>query len=255
MYLQLNAQMLAVPREMMKMAYTSCDINAAQELMDENDFNVLPVATDHPEGLIVKYWYRQERTDIPECIQVLGEDMLPGHTPIEEALDSILRSKKPFKFIRDRLRVTGLLNLSDFNGNTFRIYAFSQVVMLETLLSRYLEHKLGCEVVERQIGEKGIEQLLSDKRKGLNYSPCHYLYFKDLLQLCAKYRLYQFFGYETKSQFKALNSLNFLRNDAAHPSKTLIGDRSQAQKILERLRMVDDLSFRIRGAALPEGCL
>ena len=104
MYLSLNAQMLALPRKMMKMASPDCDAGAAQELMDCNDFNVLPIAADCPEGLIVKYWYRQERTGIPECFRVLAEDMLPGQTPIEAAFDFIVLSQKPFVFIRDLLR-------------------------------------------------------------------------------------------------------------------------------------------------------
>ena len=178
MYLSLNAQMLALPRKIMKMAPPGCDVDVAQEIMDDHDFNVVPVAADHPEGSIVQYWYRQEQTDFPECFRVLAEDMLPGQTPIEGALDFILRSEKPFVFIRDRLRVTGLLNLSDFNGNPFRVYVFSQVVMLETLLSRFVEQELGSEVVEGQIGEKGMDQLRSDKKQGLNYSPCHYLYLR-----------------------------------------------------------------------------
>ena len=139
MYLPLNAQMLAVPREVFEIARKDDDASAAEELMDANDFDVLPIATEHREGLIASYWYRQERTCIPKCFRVLAEDMLPGQTPIEGALDSILRSEKPFAFIRDQLRITGLLNLSDFNGNAFRVYVFSQVVMLETLLSRFVE--------------------------------------------------------------------------------------------------------------------
>ena len=252
MYLPLNAQMLAVPREVIKMASDGDDVSAAGAIMATNDFDVLPVASDHAGSLIATYWYRQQRDVPPKCFPVLAEDMLPGQTPIEVALDFILRSEKPFVFIRDRLRVSGLLGLSDFNGNAFRIYVFSQVVMLETLLSRFVEHMLGNEVVERQIGEYGREQLKNDQSQGLNYSPCHYLYFKDLLKLCAEHQLYSQLGYPSRKQFEKLGSVNVLRNCAAHPAKTLIRGRPQAEKILERLRKVDDLSFRIRGASLPE---
>ena len=254
MYLPLNAQMLAVPREVIRMAGTDVDAQAAQAIMAAHDFDVLPVANEHPGGLIATYWYRQARADRPQCFPVLAEDMLPGQTPIEVALDVILRADKPFVFIRDRLRVTGLLGLSDFNGNAFRVYVFSQVVMLETLLSRFVEYKLGHAVVEGQIGDKGLDQLHRDRNQGLNYSPCHYLYFKDLLNLCAEHRLYDDLGYPSKSQFEKLNSVNLLRNGAAHSTKTLISNRSQAEKILDRLRKVDDLSFRIRGSGLPEHC-
>ncbi len=255
MYLPLNAQMLAVPREVIRMAGTDGDAFAAQKIMATNDFDVLPVATDHPGGLIASYWYRQQRGVLPTCFPVLAEDMLPGQTPIEVALDFILRSEKPFVFIHDMLRVTGMLGLSDFNGNAFRVYVFSQVVMLETLLSRFVEHQLGHAVVEQQIGEEGLKQLRSDQDQGLNYSPCHYLYFRDLLKLCSKHHLYENLGYPSKKQFEKLGSVNELRNCAAHPTKTLISDRSQAAQILQRLRKVDDLSFRIRGAGLPETCL
>ena len=171
MYLQLNAQMLAVPREAITMASISDDVLTAQKIMAENDFDVLPVATDHPGGLITTYWYRQQRVAKPTCFPVLAEDMLPGQTPIEVALDFILRSEKPFVFIRDMLRITGLLGLSDFNGNAFRVYVFSQVVMLETLLSHFVEVRLGKEVIEGQISKQGLDQLESDKGQGLNYSP------------------------------------------------------------------------------------
>ena len=76
--------------------------------------------------------------------------------------------------------------------------------------------------------------------------------FKDLLKLCADHQLYVDLGYPSKKQFDKLGSVNLLRNMAAHTTKTLITDRSQAEKILERLRKVDDLSFRIRGAGLPD---
>ena len=254
MYLSLYAQMLAVPRDVITMASAGGDAGAAQTIMDAHDFDVLPVATDRPGGLIASYWYRRERSGLPTCFPVLAEDMLPGQTPIEVALGVILRSDKPIVFIRDRLRVTGLLGLSDFNGNAFRVYVFSQVVMLEMLLSRFVEHKLGNDIVEQQISQPGREQLQKDKDQGLNYSPCHYLYFKDLLNLCSEHRLYVDLGYPSKSQFEKLNSVNLLRNSAAHSTKTLIRNRSEAEKLLERLRKVDDLSFRIRGSGLPEHC-
>ena len=252
MYLALNAQMLAIPRELITMADQDAGASAAQEIMASHDFDVLPVAVDCPGSLITSYWYRQQQDAAPSCFPVRAEDMLPGQTPIEVALDFILRSEKPFVFIRDMLRVTGLLGLSDFNGNAFRVYVFSQVVMLETLLSHFVEVRLGRDVVEDQIGMQGREQLERDKAQGLNYSPCHYLYFKDLLKLCADHQLYADLGYPSKKQFEKLGSVNQLRNSAAHPTKTLISDRSQAEKILERLRKVDDLSFRIRGAGLPD---
>lgn len=142
MYLSLNAQMLAVPREVITMAEQDSGVSEAQEIMSAHDFDVLPVAADCPGNLITRYWYRQKQDAAPTCFPVRAEDMLPGQTPIEVALDFILRSEKPFVFIRDMLRVTGLLGLSDFNGNAFRVYVFSQVVMLETLLSHFVEVRL-----------------------------------------------------------------------------------------------------------------
>ena len=58
MYLSLYAQMLAVPRDVITMASAGGDAGAAQTIMDANDFDVLPVATDRPGGLIASYWYR-----------------------------------------------------------------------------------------------------------------------------------------------------------------------------------------------------
>ena len=115
---------------------------------------------------------------------MLAEDMLPGQTPIEVALDVILRSDKPFVFIRDRLRVTGLLGLSDFNGNAFaRLCVFSggDAGNPVTVL---VDNDWSCSIVVQQIGHEGLKRSEVIKILGLNYSPCHYLYFKDLLNLC-----------------------------------------------------------------------
>lgn len=224
----------------------------AESLMDEHDFDVLPIC-DGSNDPIIRFWKREKESGKVSRKVIQVEDMILATTPADHALGYMLKRRKRFFFVRTYMKVTGLVTISDFNDNPFRISIFSRVAILESLLCRLVENRLSTDQIVSRIKGKELDLMQEDQEKGFNHAPSHYLYLCDLLNLCAATGVYKELGFTSRSKFEAMNSLNDLRNQAAHISRSILHSYDDAERLIERLTRLDDLSFRIRAVLHHEG--
>jgi len=256
MRIDLSALEIAVRRDQLFLLPPACSVDDAKREMDARDFDVIPIAPPSGQS-ITSYWKRGNSGGQPRKIAVSSKDMIVESSSAEYALERLLSNdNRSFLFVRNRSMVTGMLTLSDFNSTAFRIHVFAEVATAETLLSRFVQQRLDDGEINEVILDRDQEQRLKkDKLSGLNYQLCHYMYLKDMINLIASNKsLYSAIGFASRSQFEKFNSINDLRNRAAHASKSLIYDRQDAKSVLGRLEKAEELCFRLRAAGLPLDC-
>ncbi|WP_322773859.1 hypothetical protein [Synechococcus sp. CBW1107] len=224
----------------------------AESLMAKHDFDVVPVCDDSSD-LIINFWKREPDPGkiIRKAIRI--EDLILASTPADHVLEHMLKRQRKFFFVRTHMKVTGLVTVSDFNDNPFRISLFSRVAILETLLCKLIEKRLATEQIVQRIKGRQLNFMHADKAKGFNHTPIHYLYLSDLLSLCLEKGIHRELGFASRSSFEKMNSLNDLRNQAAHTNRSILHDYVDVQQLTDRLFKLDDLSFRVR-AVLHHEC-
>ena len=250
-FVHLSIGEMAIRRESLVSVPRTAAKKDAESLMKKHDFDVVPVCEDN-SAPIISCWERGPDSGVITRKAIRVEDLILASTPADHALEHMLRRRRKFFFVRTHMKVTGLVTISDFNDNPFRISLFSRVSILETLLSKLIEKRLTADEITAKIDGGQRDILAEDKEKGFNHTPIHYLYMRDLLGLCVEKGLYRELGFASRSSFKKMNSLNNLRNQAAHTNRSILHSYDDVEQLTERLFKLDDLSFRVRAVLYHE---
>ncbi len=103
------------------------------------------------------------------------------------------------------------------------------------------------EILDIGIKEEVSQLYFSDQERGLEPDLMEYLYLSDLINIIAKKHLYGVLGYPSRKTFeKSLGPINNLRNEAVHPTRSLITDANGVDKLWNKVETIERNLFRLR---------
>ena len=220
----------------------------AQEVMQENHFDVLPIMGNDD---IVREYFKTEIWNNYDSIireEIEYGDVIPFQTPLRTVIKSFAIEERLFYFLTNESRVTGLISVVNLNCRQVRIFVFGLISELEIRLSELIRSKMREEeILELGIKEEVKDRYFSDKERGLEPDLMEYLYLSDLINIIAKKHMYKVLGYPSRNAFeKALGPINDLRNEAAHPTRSLVSSADSANKLWNKIETVESNLFRLR---------
>ena len=83
----------------------------------------------------------------------------------------------------------------------------------------------------------------------MNNDPIEYLYFCDLLNIIREQKIFYKLGCNSKKKFEKYNSLNNLRNDVMHPSRTLARSSSDIKDLIGRIEKMEQIQFYLKSCS------
>jgi hypothetical protein len=120
---------------------------------------------------------------------------------------------------------------------------FIQIYLEESKIISYLKEK-----AEREEPYKDTmyNRYITDKSQNLDCRVYEYLFFTDVLNLIAKYKLFLKLNETSRKSFEEkYNPLNTLRNGIMHPAKSLINNDNNAGKLLKLIQTCESLLFTL----------
>ena len=91
------------------------------------------------------------------------------------------------------------------------------------------------------------ERYEREREEGVARSVVEYLFLPDFLDAVKRHGLFGSVGYPSKKQFdKAFSSLVNLRNQVAHPVKSLIDGPATVGKLWAKIEVIERALFRLR---------
>ncbi len=233
-----------------KAASKEASIEQAQEIMQANGFDVLPI----DDGQRVRgYFNTQEWGNYTSIKQetINYRDVISYQTSIREVVKGFAMENRYFYFLESENRTVGLVTIANLNCRQMQIYLFSLFCELETALATYLS--LAMSQVEIKIAfsqtqsprrsdiDKRHER---DSRQGVDAPYVEYLYFSDLLLLIDAKQLAQLGISPTRQT--ALKELTEWRNRVAHPTKSLIRRPDEVGVLWQNLDLIEEVLFQLR---------
>jgi hypothetical protein len=223
----------------------------ALELMREGHFDVIPVQQEN--GQVKDYFHAKSWGDYSAAVRskIHYRDVMPLQTPVREVIRAFVHApgggRRSFYFLSNEGRIAGLVSVANLNSRQVQVYLFSLLCELEDRMSA-LVRRMGIPDAEilRVLRGDQLRRYENDLRAGLDEHVLEYLYFLDLFRLIRRKRLYVELGYDSEEEFKRLEDVNALRNNVAHPVKSLVTRSNTVERLLERLELVEDALFRLR---------
>lgn len=230
------------------LTYSEACIDRAQNVMRRNQFDLLPIVTNDE---IVSGYYQTKTWNNYESIQrkeIDYEDVIPVQTPLQIVIKSFAKEKRLFYFLTHENRVTGLISFIHLNKRQVRIYIYALITELETRLSCLIRLRMKEEEILKIVKNKEVkERYLTDKERGIESELMEYLYLSDLINILAKNNLYKVLGYPSRKKFESsLGPINSLRNEVAHPTRTLIASVESIEKLWNKIEGIERILFRLR---------
>ncbi len=223
-------------------------IEKAQEIMRQHHFDLVPIVTNDD---IVSGYYQTETWNNYDAIQrkeMDYDDVIPVQTPLHIVIKSLAKEKRLFYFLTHHNRVTGLLSFIHLNKRQVRIYIYALITELETRLSGLIRSRISEEEIEKYVQNKdAANRYFTDKERGIESELMEYLYLSDLINIISKNNLYGALGYPSRKRFgNSLGSINTLRNEVAHPTRTLISTSESIEKLWNKIEDIERILFRLR---------
>jgi len=220
----------------------------AQKSMAQHRFDVLPiVATD---GAVKEYFHAKNWNDYSsiERKEIDYDDVMSFRTPLHALIRGFAKEERLFYFLANEDRIVGLVSVANLNCRQVRTFIFSLISDLEIRLSKFIDSEMDeTEILNFGVGTETETSYNSDKEKGLDPNLMEYLYLSDLINLIAKKRLFNMLGYESKKKFEhSLGRINKLRNQAAHPTRSLITSADSVGKLWDKIEIIERCLFRLR---------
>jgi CBS domain-containing protein len=220
----------------------------AQAIMVQHRFDVLPITESN--GIVREYFHTKNWSDYNSIEQkeIDYSDVMSFRTPLHSLIKSFAKEKRLFYFLENEGKIVGLISVANLNCRQVRIFIFSLVSELEIRLSQFIDSAMKeADILDSGVKKDIKERYASDQEKGLEPNLMEYLYLSDLINLVAKKHLYKELAYESRTKFEdSLGSISDLRNQAAHPTRTLIASAESVSKLWDNIETVERCLFRLR---------
>jgi hypothetical protein len=189
----------------------------AAAIMGQKRFDVLPITN----GTEVKRYFRTDKWNDYSSISqetITHRDVIPFHTHIRDVIKGLALELRKFYFLDNERRIVGLISVVNLNCRQVKVYLFSLLSELEVRLGNFIaEHVSEDELLRMTFGEKEKKQYedvkkhyQEDMRTGDDVRLVNYLYLSDLINIIIEKKLYEPLGYDSRTRFERLGSLNDL---------------------------------------------
>jgi len=224
------------------------NIQKAQEMMAQHRFDVLPIVAS--DSSAKEYFHTKKWNDYSSIEQkeIDYNDVISFRTPLRELIRDFSKEGRLFYFLASEERIVGLVSVVNLNCRQVRTFIFSLISELEVKLSQFIASEMDeMEILGLGIGEESQRRYDSDKERGLDPNLMEYLYLSDLINLISGRDLFNVLAYESKTSFQnSLGRINKLRNQAAHPTRSLITSNDSVSKLWDKIEIIERCLFRLR---------
>ena len=162
---------------------------------------------------------------------------------------------RAFFFLRDDRDVVGLISVVNLNRLPVKVWFFSLLSEVEVRLGQFISSRVSNddELYKLTLGattdpkyDEVKRRYQKDRASGLELRVVEYLYFSDLVRLVITKELHGSLGY-TPTRFKrSLGRLASLRDEIAHPARSLVRDTTAVAQLWRRIERIDDALERLR---------
>ena len=227
--------------------------SAARAIMAKRRFDVLPIESGRSvEG----YFHTVQWNDYSRIARasISEADLIPYDTDIREVIKRFAEQSRLFCFLQDDREVVGLMSVVNLNRRPVKVWLFSLLSEIEVRLGELICHHLDDqELYTLTLGattdpkyDQVRRRYQADRIRGLELPVVEYLYFSDLIGVAHSRDLHAHLDY-SQSRFKrSMGSLVELRDEVAHPTRSLVRDPGAVRKLWRRVERIEDVLGRLR---------
>jgi len=251
----INAAVVGVGRtSWIHVSEQEATLENAARMMRSEQIDILPVVNG---SRVTKYFRTRQWNDYSSISEetIRHGDAIPFTTHIRDVIRGFALEDRKFYFLQNERRIVGLISVVNLNCRQVKVYLFSLLTELEVHLSTFLsQHIPDDQLLKMTFGdeEDGQEKdkhsdvkqrYFADKKNGVDLPIMEYLYLSDLISVITKLRLYEQLGYSNRQFQKDLGSLNALRNQVAHPTRSIIVDECSPKRLWRRIDRIEEALF------------
>ena len=226
----------------------------ARTKMAQQRFDVLPIENN---GQVEEYFRTVQWNDYSRVVRdrMSEEDVIPYDTDIRDVIRLLSERSRAFFFLSDDRDIVGLISVVNLNRLPVKVWFFSLLSEVEVRLGKFISSRVSDddELYKLTLGattdpkyDKVKRRYQTDQAKGLELPVVEYLYFSDLVRLVITKELHSSLGY-TPNRFKrSLGSLANLRDEIAHPARSLVRHTTAVAQLWRRIERIDDALERLR---------
>jgi hypothetical protein len=257
--IKLTASMLGISKKRWEFVYDHLPNKeiVAKQKMSEKHFDVLPVIKKIGNEEIIESYYftcKWNKFGKIQELKIRVEDLIDFQTNIRDIVKLFASNSKQFYFLKSKNEVVGLITLANLNAKEFRIFLYSLTCELEILMRDFISSQLSEKEILKIISDNENEQFkivldnyYSDQENGLEDYILEYLYLVQFIKIISTQQLYEQLGFKSKRSFiKEFSSLNEIRNQIAHPTRSLIKSLQDIEKLHERLENLEEAISKLK---------
>jgi hypothetical protein len=225
--------------------------------MKECRYDVLPILHGDGEDLQVRQCFVALRWNDYSCVQrqtITHRDVIPASTSVRDVIRAFALESRLFYFLSVEDQIAGLVSVANLNSREVLVYLFGMLSKLEVALASLISSGMSRDeivktydrVADPAIKDKVFARYQVDKQAGVDLDFLEYVNFRDLVQIACKGKLYETIGYEKKQFTVGFGDLAELRNNIAHPVKSLIGSSNGVNQLWERIDRLEEALFRLQ---------
>jgi hypothetical protein len=223
----------------------------ARTIMSRERFDVLPIETD---GSVNAYFHMLGWNDYSKVgrANITGEDLLPFDTQVRDVVRCLADQSRLFFFLSDASDVVGLISVVNLNRRPVKVWLFSLISEIEIRLGGFLSrHCKDEEMYALTLGratpkyDEVKRRYRTDRDHGLELPVVEYLYFSDLVDLVIEKGLYCQLDYSRTRFKRSLGSLVELRDEVAHPARSIVREPEAVPKLWRRVQTIEDVLGRL----------
>lgn len=229
----------------------AADLNRAQQIMAERQFDLMPVDAD--SGEIRAYVKTENWGDYSaaKLHEIASDDLLPQRTPLEEIVRAFAIHRRDFFFLTSYGRVTGLITIVNLNCRQVRVFLYGLLNELEVAFGRLVQSEINrgaltVDDVLSNVPPAVREAFERNRDRGVDSEVVEYLYLPNLIKVIRKRGFYDALGYDSGGSFeKPFNRLVKLRNKVAHPVRSLVDAPDAAEKLWRDVSLIEQALSRL----------
>lgn len=225
----------------------------ARAIMAKERFDVLPIEAN---GSVDAYFHTLRWNDYSKVgrADITEADLVPLDTEVQDVVRCLADQSRLFFFLSDARDVVGLISVVNLNRRPVKVWLFSLVSEIEVRLGEFLcRHCKDEDMYALTLGsathpkyDEVKRRYQTDRDNGLELPVVVYLYFSDLVNLVIEKGLYGRLDYSRTRFERSLGSLAELRDEVAHPARSIVREPDAVSKLWRRIQRIEDALGRLR---------